>query len=157
MSTLLRLRATGQSLLKKHNSARCFVQGKTSSTVVSIQTRYADNDMQAHINNVAYYSYMDTAIASIFNDNTDVFPRYVVETGLVYHAPASHPDTINVDISVRKIGNSSVTYNVEMYSTRNDTKLCSGKFVHVYVDKDSQRPVSIPEEHREVMLGIMEN
>ena len=145
--------------IKNNNMALLFSTSTTNNNahVVPIATRFADNDMQAHINNVMYYSYMDTAINSIYQLDLDEHPRFVVETGLIFHAPASHPDIIDVKFHVEKLGNSSVTYNVSMYSQKqeNNTLLASGKFVHVYVDPSSHRPVNIPDEHKEIMNTIL--
>jgi acyl-CoA thioester hydrolase len=149
----------GNGMLKKINVLNKFstlTNKKIAQHIVPIATRFADNDMQAHINNVMYYSYMDTAINSMFHLDLDEYPRFVVETGLIFHAPASHPDVIDVKFHVEKLGNSSVQYNVSMYSQKKEnTLLASGKFVHVYVDPSSHRPVNIPDGHKEIMNRLL--
>ncbi len=108
-----------------------------------------------------YYNFMDTAIAvnckNSLKDSSEIdFPRFVAETKLTYIEPASFPDTINVGIQVKKIGTSSVIYDVAMFSNKTDRLLTKGHFVHVYVDRESHRPTAIPDSHRFYLLEMLE-
>ena len=116
-----------------------------------IQTRWADNDHYGHVNNVAYYSYFDTAVNGwlIHVVGSDI--RNLSAIGIVvssnchYVKPVSFPDHLEIGIALRRIGNSSVTYHLAVFRA-GDNDICAvGEFVHVYVDTTTRRPVPVPE------------
>ena len=119
-----------------------------------------DNDIYGHVNNVVYYSYFDTVINGFLIENKvlDIHSGevvgLVVETQCNYFKPVAFPEKIIAGINVDKIGNSSVTYRVGIFSKEDDTALAQGHFVHVYVNKESGRPVPVPQDLRRVLETI---
>lgn len=128
---------------------------------LSIPTRWMDNDSYGHVNNVNYYSFFDTAVnrhlidQGVLDIHQDSIVGLVVETGCSYFSSISFPDTVHAGVRVAKLGNSSVRYEIALY--RNDEPLPSaaGHFVHVYVDRASNRPTPIPAMTRAVLERLM--
>ena len=125
-----------------------------------IQTRWADNDIYGHINNVAFYAYFDTAVNSWLNDaglldidHGDII-GLVVETGCQYFSPAAFPDALEAGLRVARIGTSSVQYEVAIFKSDEDTTMAQGRFVHVYVDRQTRRPVALPDSWRTALSGL---
>ena len=116
----------------------------------AIPTRWMDNDHYGHVNNVAYYSYFDTAVNGFLIEAARVDIRelpaigLVVESGCNFLRAASFPDTIHAGLAVETIGNSSVVYAIALFRNDEDTPCAVGRFVHVYVDRDTRRPAPIP-------------
>lgn len=127
---------------------------------LSIQTRWMDNDVYGHVNNVQYYSYFDTAVnqflieRGVLDIHQGEIVGFVVDSGCSYFSPVAFPDVVHVGIRVAKLGNSSVRYEIGIY--RNDEALPAavGHFVHVYVERSSNRSVPIPAHVREVLDTI---
>tara|TARA_R110002110_G_scaffold415745_1_gene654743 strand:+ start:54099 stop:54527 length:429 start_codon:yes stop_codon:yes gene_type:complete len=116
-----------------------------------ISTRWSDNDIYGHINNVVYYSYFDSVanrylIEEGGLDITDgKIVGYVVQSGCDYHAPASYPEAIEGGLRVDRLGNSSVQYGIAIFRQGEDEALAHGHFVHVFVDRAANKSVPIPE------------
>ncbi|MBJ7310306.1 acyl-CoA thioesterase [Rugamonas sp. CCM 8940] len=119
-----------------------------------------DNDQYGHVNNVVYYSYFDTAVNQFLIErgvldihHGDVV-GFVVDSGCSYFSPVSFPDLVHAGIRVAKLGNSSVRYEIALF--RNDDRLpcAAGHFVHVYVERGSNRSVPIPAAVRDVLATI---
>jgi len=114
-----------------------------------IPTRWADNDMYGHVNNVVYYSWFDTAVNAYLVErgaldiHRGTTVGFVVETQCNYFAPLSFPETVEAGIRVAHAGSSSVRYEVGLFAEGADTAAAQGHFVHVYVDRDTQRPVKL--------------
>ncbi|MFZ1815531.1 MAG: thioesterase family protein [Rhizobiaceae bacterium] len=116
----------------------------------NLETRWSDNDMYGHMNNVVHYALFDTAINGWLISQGLIDPLkgetvgLVVETGCGYFSEMAFPDRVTAGIRVGHLGNSSVRYEIALF--RNDEELASaqGHFVHVYVDKTSRKPVSLP-------------
>ena len=125
-----------------------------------IQTRWHDNDVYQHVNNVIYYAFFDTAVNKVLVDRgvLDVAGSpvvgLVIETQCKYFAPIAFPDLISVGICTTHVGNSSVRYEIGIF--RNDAPQASalGHFVHVYVDRATNRPVAIPDHVRKVLNDL---
>ncbi len=117
---------------------------------IPITTRWMDNDVYGHINNVQYYSYFDTAVNRYLIDQgvLDIHAGdvigLVVETHCNYFSSAAFPDDIVAGIRVAYLGRSSVRYEVGLFANKGDKAIAQGHFVHVYVDRESQKPVEIP-------------
>jgi len=117
---------------------------------IPITTRWMDNDVYGHINNVQYYSYFDTAVNRYLIDQgvLDIHAGevigLVVETHCNYFSSAAFPDDILAGIRVAHLGRSSVRYEVGLFANKGDKAIAQGHFVHVYVDRESQKPVEIP-------------
>ena len=126
-----------------------------------ISTRWMDNDVYGHVNNVIYYSFFDTVINGFLLENKvldfnsgDVI-GLVKETRCTYFESLAFPDKISAGLKVERIGNSSVTYNVGIFGSGSETATAQGHFIHVYVDSTSRRPVSIPDDLRLVLKSIL--
>jgi len=119
-------------------------------TFRSIPTRWADNDMYGHVNNVVYYAWFDTAVNSLLIERgaLDIHQGttigFVVETQCNYFAPLAFPQTVEAGIRVAHAGSSSVRYEIALFAEGADTAAAQGHFVHVYVDRETQRPVKLP-------------
>ncbi len=116
-----------------------------------IPTRWMDNDHYGHVNNVAYYSFFDTAVNGFLLDATGTDIRdlpaigVVAESGCTFLGGASFPDTIHAGLEVERLGTTSVVYRIALFRNDEDTACAVGRFVHVYVDRETRRPVPIPE------------
>ena len=126
----------------------------------SLQTRWADNDIYGHMNNVVHYQLFDTAInqwlmeQGLLDPLNGAIVGLVVETGCRYHAEAMFPDRITAGISVERLGGSSVTYIIGLFRNDEDTAFADGRFVHVYVDRNTRRPVQLPDTWRAILGDI---
>jgi acyl-CoA thioester hydrolase len=115
----------------------------------SISTRWADNDVYGHVNNVVYYSWFDTAVNGylIAQGALDIHHGavigLVVETQCNYFSPIAFPQTVTAGIRVARIGGSSVSYEVGLFADNQELSNAHGHFVHVYVDKTTRRPVQL--------------
>ncbi|MEQ8800526.1 acyl-CoA thioesterase [Haliea sp.] len=125
-----------------------------------ISTRWSDNDIYGHINNVVYYSYFDSVanrylIEEGGLDITDgKIVGYVVQSGCDYHAPASYPEAIEGGLRVDRLGNSSVQYGIAIFRQGEDEALAHGHFVHVFVDRAANKSVPIPQELRVALARL---
>ena len=115
-----------------------------------ITTRWMDNDVYGHVNNVVYYSWFDTAVnATLIEQGVlDIHGGQtiglVIETQCNYFAPLAFPQTIEAGIRVAKLGTSSVRYEVGLFAQGEPLTAAKGHFVHVYVDRETRRPVPLP-------------
>ena len=120
----------------------------------SIPTRWMDNDHYGHVNNVAYYSFFDTAVNGFLIDaaGTDIrsLPAIgiVAESSCTFLSAISFPDTIHAGLAIEKLGTKSVIYRIALFRNDDETACAVGRFVHVYVDRETRRPVEIPAEIR---------
>jgi len=123
-------------------------------------TRWADNDVYGHVNNVTYYAYFDTAVNAlllargVLDIQTGTTIGLVVETGCTFFAPAAFPELLQVGVRVANLGNSSVRYELAVFRAEEEAACAQGHFVHVYVDRISRRPVPLPTELRAVLEGL---
>ena len=127
----------------------------------AIPTRWADNDVYGHVNNVVYYSYFDTVVNQYLIEqraldlvNSTVI-GLVVETQCEYFAPISFPDVVHAGLRVARLGNSSVRYEIGLFRNEEKTASAQGYFVHVYVDRASRRPTAVPAEMRAALEKIL--
>ncbi len=127
---------------------------------LELQTRWMDNDLYGHVNNVTYYSYFDTVVNKFLIDRggLDIHRAptigVVVESHCNYRQAIAYPDVIVCGLRVGKLGNSSVRYEVGIFSGALDEAAASGHFVHVFVERESNRPVPIPDPIRGALEGI---
>lgn len=123
----------------------------------SIGTRWMDNDVYGHVNNVVYYSWFDTAVNAwlIEQGALDIHQGgtigLVVETQCNYFAPLAFPQTVEAGIRVARLGNSSVRYEVGLFAQGAELAAAQGHFIHVYVDRQTRQPVALPEKLRAVL------
>lgn len=119
-----------------------------------ISTRWSDNDIYGHVNNVTYYSYFDTAANRylIEQGGLDIgdgaIVGYVVSSGCEYHAPITYPEPVEAGLRVDKLGNSSVRYGLAIFRQGSDEAVAHGHFVHVFVNRAENKSVPIPENLR---------
>lgn len=129
---------------------------------VDIPTRWMDNDVYGHVNNVHYYSFFDTAVNRFLIDEgvltieTDQIVGFVVDTGCSYFKSLAFPDTVHVGLRVGKIGNSSVRYELAIFRNDEEHPCAAGHFVHVYVDRRTNLSASIPESARRLFESSMQ-
>ena len=120
----------------------------------TITMRWADNDAYGHVNNAIFYQWFDTAVNQwlIEQGLLDIEAGdpigLVVETGCAYFASLSYPGEVEVGIAVERLGSSSVTYSLGVFAAGAVDPAAQGHFTHVYVGRDSRRPVPLPEEWR---------
>ena len=122
-----------------------------------ITTRWMDNDAYGHVNNVVYYSYFDTVVNTYLIEKgaLDIVRSpvigYTVETGCNYFSPLTYPEKVTAGLRVAQVGRTSVRYEIALFGEGSDTAAAQGHFVHVYVDRATQRPVEIPESLRRTL------
>jgi acyl-CoA thioester hydrolase len=126
-----------------------------------ITTRWSDNDVYGHVNNVIYYSYFDTAANRylIEEGGLDIsdgkIVGFVVNSGCQYHAPISYPEPIEAGLRVEKLGNSSVQYGIAIFKPGVEQAVAHGHFVHVFVDREADKSVPIPATLRAALQRIV--
>ena len=126
-----------------------------------IPTRWMDNDVYGHVNNVVYYSYFDTAVnghlieAGVLDIARSPIIGLVVETQCRFAASLAFPETVTAGLRVAHLGRSSVRYDIGLFSDRAEAAAAQGHFVHVYVDRTTQTPVPIPEQVRAVLAALL--
>ncbi|NMN98785.1 acyl-CoA thioesterase [Antrihabitans stalactiti] len=120
-----------------------------------VATRWSDNDHYGHVNNVTYYSYFDTAVNAWLIETTGTDIRelpaigIVAETSCQYVSQLSFPEKLLVGLSIERLGNRSIVYSLAIFRDTADQELAAtGRFVHVYVDRETRQPVAIPEQIR---------
>jgi acyl-CoA thioester hydrolase len=128
----------------------------------TITTRWHDNDHYGHVNNVVYYAYFDTAVNGylIEASGTDIrsLPAIgiVAETSCRFLRELSFPDTVHAGLALEKLGNSSVVYRIGLFRNEEAAPAAIGRFVHVYVDSTTRRPVPIPPQIRAALTALDE-
>lgn len=126
-----------------------------------ITTRWHDNDLYGHVNNVVYYSFFDSAVNTYLIEvgGLDIHEGpvigFVVSSACDYFASIAFPERIEVGLRVGKLGNSSVQYELALFKQGEDEACAAGRFVHVFVDRASNRPVSIPENLRTALARLL--
>ncbi|MBB36034.1 MAG: thioesterase [Hirschia sp.] len=127
----------------------------------TVSTRWHDNDAYGHVNNVTYYGWFDTAVNICLIDEglLDVAQGdpigLVVETGCRYAASLAFPQSVEIGLAVAKLGTSSVTYHLGAFAVGAQSAAAEGHFTHVYVGRDSRRPVPLPPEWRDFMERLI--
>ena len=128
---------------------------------LAIPTRWMDNDSYGHVNNVTYYSYFDTAVnehlircggLDLVNDPV---VGYVVASACRFAKPLTFPETIDAGLAIVKLGTSSVTYEIGIFRQGDDEPAATGHYVHVWVDRTTQRPVPIPPRIRAALEPLV--
>jgi acyl-CoA thioester hydrolase len=126
----------------------------------SITTRWHDNDIYGHVNNVTYYSFFDSAVNTylIEQGGLDIHEGevvgFVVSSACDYFASLAFPDRIEVGLRVATLGNSSVQYELAVFKEGVEEACAAGRFVHVFVDRQSNRPVVIPPQLRNALVRL---
>jgi acyl-CoA thioester hydrolase len=126
----------------------------------TLETRWMDNDIYGHVNNALYYAFFDTAINQylIAEGGLDIVNSsviaFTVESQCQYLRPISFPGSIDVGLRVGKLGNSSVRYELAIFKQGEAQAAAAGYFVHVFVNRETQRPVTIPDEIRSALARL---
>jgi acyl-CoA thioester hydrolase len=127
---------------------------------LAIPTRWMDNDVYGHVNNVVYYSYFDTVINRflIEHGGLDIHAATIIgvaaESGCRFRESFAYPETIDAGLRVGHLGNSSVRYEIGLFRERKDEAAAEGHFVHVFVERGVQKPVPIPAAIRAALESI---
>ena len=128
--------------------------------VREITTRWKDNDVYGHVNNVEYYSYFDTVVNAflVHEGGLDIESGTViglcVESQCRYLSPVTFPDQLDAGLRVAKIGRSSVRYEVAIFRIGERAAAAQGHFVHVFVDRVTRRPVDLPARMRNALTRL---
>jgi acyl-CoA thioester hydrolase len=127
----------------------------------AVPTRWLDNDVYGHVNNVNYYSFFDTAIANYLMGEGGLDPwrdqvvGFCVESGCRFHRGIRYPDRVTVGLRVAKLGRSSVRYEIGIFRDDEHDAAADGHFVHVFVDRAEERSAPIPERIRAALSRLM--
>jgi acyl-CoA thioester hydrolase len=127
---------------------------------LAISTRWKDNDVYGHVNNVEYYSFFDTVINEflIRAGGLDIHRGDViglcVESQCTFKQSLAFPETVDAGLRVAKLGNSSVHYEIGLFRSGVEEPAATGRFVHVFVDRESRRPAALPAPLRTALEGI---
>jgi acyl-CoA thioester hydrolase len=126
-----------------------------------IPTRWMDNDIYGHVNNVVYYSYFDTVVNTYLIEqgvldiqNSPVI-GLAVESLCTFKKELTYPETIDAGLRVGRLGNTSVRYEIGLFRAGEDDPAATGYFVHVYVERASRKPVPLPEALRRVLAPLV--
>ncbi len=125
-----------------------------------ITTRWHDNDLYGHVNNVTYYSYFDTVANTylIAQGGLDIHQGdvvgFVVNSGCQYFAPVAFPDALEGGLRVNRLGTSSVEYGLAIFVAGQEQAVAQGHLVHVFVNRTTQRPVPLPEPLRAALAAL---
>jgi len=126
----------------------------------AITTRWHDNDHYGHVNNVVYYAYFDTAVNGFLIEASGTEIRdlpaigIVAETSCRFLRELSFPDTVWAGLALERLGNSSVVYRIGLFRNDEIEPAALGRFVHVYVDAETRRPVPVPAPIRAALAAI---
>ena len=127
---------------------------------LTIPTRWMDNDVYGHVNNVVYYSFFDTVVNKFLMEERQLdyskgeVVGLVVETKCQYYAPIAFPDVVVAGIKVAHIGTSSVRYEIGLFKNDEEKPAAEGHFVHVYVTRSSNKPTPLTSEMRSILEKI---
>ena len=126
----------------------------------SFATRWADNDMFGHVNNVVHYAWFDSAVNRWLIEEGLLDPiagnpiGLVVESGCRYASALSFPEVAEVGLRAERVGTSSICWRLGIFGEGAAEASAEGHFVHVYVDRDSRRPVPLPDRWREKLRAV---
>ena len=130
--------------------------------VAEVQTRWSDNDMFGHLNNAVYYGIFDSVINRYLATSTGIEPLafpalgVVAESSCTFRAAVAFPAALRVGLGVERLGRSSVTYRLGLFdSADGEQSSADGRWVHVYVDRCTRRPVAIPDVVRACLTPLV--
>jgi len=125
---------------------------------MSIPTRWGDNDMLGHLNNVIYYRFFEAVVVRFMMEvvgvdwTNDPLNPQAVETLCRFHRSLSFPDVVDACLRVEKVGRSSVTFDIALFGPGHEEPAATGHFVDVFVDNETDRSASIPDDKRQIFL-----
>ncbi|UCH75645.1 MAG: acyl-CoA thioesterase [Rhodospirillales bacterium] len=127
---------------------------------MAIPTRWMDNDIYGHVNNVTYYSYFDTAVnhhlitAGGLDIHAGAAFGVVAETSCRFFRELQFPDIVHAGVRVVGIGRSSVRYEIALFRNDDHEPAAMGTFVHVWVDRTTRRPIPVPDAIRAALTAL---
>lgn len=127
----------------------------------AISTRWMDNDVYGHVNNVTYYSYFDTVANTFLIEKAglDIHQGnnigYIVQSQCFYHSAIAFPEKLEGAFKVNRIGNSSVEYGVAIFKKGENVASAHGTMTHVFVDRETEKPVKIEGDFRSALESVM--
>jgi acyl-CoA thioester hydrolase len=125
-----------------------------------LPTRWSDEDVYGHVNNVVHYLMFDTAVNGWLIEATGTDIRrlpaigVVVETSCRYFTELRFPEVVTAGIGLERLGSSSVVYRLALFGSGAEEPAAVGRFVHVYVDAQSRRPVTVPDEVHKALRAL---
>jgi acyl-CoA thioester hydrolase len=125
-----------------------------------LTTRWMDNDPYGHVNNVVHYSLFDTVVNAwlvekgVLDIDKGAVIGLVVESGCHYFAPLTYPEPVTAALRVGHVGRSSVRYEVALFGPASERAAAQGHFTHVYVDRETRRPVELPPSFRQALAPL---
>ena len=125
-----------------------------------IQTRWGDNDVYGHVNNTIHYQWFDTVVNAWLIEHGLLDIEHgnpiglVVETGCRYALSLAYPQAVDIGLALERLGGSSVTYRLGVFAEGSEEAAAQGHFTHVYVDRESRRPVPLPDQWREKLAKL---
>ena len=128
---------------------------------LAIPTRWNDNDVYGHVNNVEYYAFFDTVINDwlIREGGLDIHAGEAIglcaESHCTFHAALAFPETVTAGLRVAHLGRTSVRYEIGLFGEGTDAPAAEGWFVHVFVDRAERRPRDIPERARAALEKLL--
>ena len=126
----------------------------------ALESRWADNDIYGHINNVAYYAYFDSVVNRFLIEEgglrpgVDTVVGYVVHSSADYFSPASYPVTLTLGLKVLRIGEKSVRWEVGVFASDSEQSCVTGTFTHAFVNRESGRSAPVPEGIRRAIEAL---
>ncbi|MFN7176695.1 MAG: acyl-CoA thioesterase [Thermaurantiacus sp.] len=126
-----------------------------------IATRWMDNDVYGHVNNVVFYSWFDTAVNAwlveqgLLDIEKGAVIGLVVTTACTYFRPVAFPEEVQAGIAVSRIGGSSVRYDIGLFTRSGHAPAAQGHFVHVYVDRETRKPIALPDAWRQSLSPLV--
>jgi acyl-CoA thioester hydrolase len=126
-----------------------------------LATRWSDNDIYGHVNNVVYYSWFDTAVNEVLISRGLLDPHggaiigLVVESGCRYHRPLAFPQRVELGLRVGRLGTSSIRWEIGVFGDDAPEAAADGHFVHVHVDRETRRPVPLPDMWRAGLADLV--
>ncbi len=142
--------------MKKETPSR-----KDYAVTYAISTRWMDNDVYGHVNNVTYYSYFDTVANTFLIEQAGLDIHngesigYIVQSECYYHSAIAFPERIEGAFKVNRIGNSSVEYGVAIFKEGQDIACAHGTMTHVFVNRDTERPMKIEGDFRAALEKVL--
>lgn len=128
----------------------------------TITTRWEDEDVYGHVNNVVYYSFFDTAVNGFLIESTGTDIRklgavgLVVETQCTFMRSLGFPGDVQAGLAVTKLGGTSIVYRIGLFQGDSDEPAAIGRFVHVYVDATSREVTPIPQSIRDAVAPLVQ-
>ena len=126
-----------------------------------LATRWSDNDIYGHVNNVVYYSWFDTSVNEVLISRGLLDPHggaiigLVVESGCRYHRPLAFPQRVEMGLRIGRLGTSSIRWDIGVFGGDAPEAAADGHFVHVHVDRETRRPVPLPDVWRAGLADLV--